>query len=368
LKDQVFINNLVKYGCHKRGLLQLVVILCVSFVASAESVRVIFQDLSEHYYRVRLGIIEDWNILKGYADSSMPLAAGFLVVCIHLDKTGIASCDDIVACAYLNRSLPWLTEESERGCKHSQYCLAMVYSLAIYCPQEGIKAILYCRLSADQGYVPAQCLLGYMFSVGNGVATNEEEAVKWFRISADLGFAPAARYYRLAADQGYASAQHSMGIRYRTGSGVEKDEREAIRWTRLSAGQGFTEGIGSLGYCYSLGIGIAKDYIEASCLFQLAANKGSAYAQHSLAVLLLNGQGVPKSSSEAVRYLQLAAAQEYASAQYSLGCRYEAGEGVPFDSRLARHWFEMASVNGHAPAKIKIESMDSISKHGRHLK
>jgi TPR repeat protein len=90
-----------------------------------------------------------------------------------------------------------------------------------------------------------------------------------------------------------------MGIRYRTGSSVQNDEREAIRWTRLSAGQGFTEGIGSLGYCYSLGIGIAKDYIEASCLFQLAADKGSAYAQHSLAVLLLNGQGVPNSSSDA---------------------------------------------------------------------
>jgi hypothetical protein len=168
--------------------------MCVSFVASADSVRVMFQDLSEHYCRVRLGIIEDWNILRGYADSLVPLAAGFLALCIRLDKTGIASCDDTIACAYLNRSLPWLIEESDQGCKHSQYCLAMVYCWQYY-PQESTEAIRLCRLSAYQGYVPTQCLLGYMFSVGNGVATNGVETVKWFH-SRQPGHVLQFRYWR----------------------------------------------------------------------------------------------------------------------------------------------------------------------------
>jgi TPR repeat protein len=42
----------------------------------------------------------------------------------------------------------------------------------------------------------------------------------------------------LAADRGHANAQYNLGVCYANGTGVTKDEREAIHWYRLAADQG----------------------------------------------------------------------------------------------------------------------------------
>ena len=50
---------------------------------------------------------------------------------------------------------------------------------------------------AEQGYVPAQYILGMMYDNGQGVRQDYAEAVKW---------------YRKAAEQGYAQAQYNLGL------------------------------------------------------------------------------------------------------------------------------------------------------------
>ena len=62
-----------------------------------------------------------------------------------------------------------------------------------------------------------------MHADGRGVLKDEAEAVRW---------------YRLAAEQGYAIAQHNLGVMYDKGEGVLKDDAEAVRWYRLAAEQG----------------------------------------------------------------------------------------------------------------------------------
>ncbi len=49
---------------------------------------------------------------------------------------------------------------------------------------------------AEQGDADAQCSLGEMYDKGRGVAQDYAEAVKW---------------YRMAAEQGYAWAQRNLG-------------------------------------------------------------------------------------------------------------------------------------------------------------
>ena len=46
------------------------------------------------------------------------------------------------------------------------------------------------------------------------------------------------KWYRKAADQGDARAQRNLGICYRFGTGVTKDEVVAVKWYRLAAEQG----------------------------------------------------------------------------------------------------------------------------------
>ena len=74
-----------------------------------------------------------------------------------------------------------------------------------------------CR-KAEMGIVNAQVLLGDMYSRGNGVARDDAEATRW---------------YRLAVEQGHAGAQNSLGIMYDQGRGVAADAAEAVRWYRI---------------------------------------------------------------------------------------------------------------------------------------
>jgi TPR repeat protein len=64
---------------------------------------------------------------------------------------------------------------------------------------------------------------------GNMNASTQERA---------LNFTEAMRWYRLAADQGFAEAQIIIGNMYASAQGVPRDFTEAMRWYRLAADQG----------------------------------------------------------------------------------------------------------------------------------
>ena len=67
-----------------------------------------------------------------------------------------------------------------------------------------------------------------MYEKGTGVPQDYKEAIKW---------------YRLAADQGFASAQTNLGERYEKGKGVPQDYLLAHMWFNLSGSQGDKSGI-----------------------------------------------------------------------------------------------------------------------------
>ena len=57
-------------------------------------------------------------------------------------------------------------------------------------PQDYAEAMKWERLSAEQGYAPAQCTLGWMYHEGRGTPQDYAEAVKWTRLAAEQGFGP----------------------------------------------------------------------------------------------------------------------------------------------------------------------------------
>jgi TPR repeat protein len=68
--------------------------------------------------------------------------------------------------------------------------------------------------------------LGVMYLEGQGVAKDQEKAVKWFR---------------QAVEQGNALAQRLMGLMYEKAWGVEQDLEEAVKCYRRAAEQGDRE-------------------------------------------------------------------------------------------------------------------------------
>ncbi len=90
------------------------------------------------------------------------------------------------------------------------------------------------------------------------VSKDRKEGVKW---------------YRKSAEQGYALAQAVLGEAYYYGEGVPQDYTEAAKWYRKAAEQGQAKAQHDLGLAYALGKGVPQDYVLAHMWYNLAASK-----------------------------------------------------------------------------------------------
>ena len=148
---------------------------------------------------------------------------------------------------------------------------------------------------AEGGHSEAQCLLGYCYEFGIGVAQEKKFAVV---------------LYAKAAVQGHASAQYSLGLCYTDGNGVAKDDRLAVECFAKAAAQGHSDAQFNLGLFYDYGTGVAQDYKLAVEWYTKAATLG------------------------------------HVKAQYSLGAHYERGIGVAQDFKRAADWHGKAAAQG----------------------
>ena len=114
---------------------------------------------------------------------------------------------------------------------------------------------------ALKGDAWAQKSMGDVYKSGKVVLQDYAEAVRW---------------YKLAAQQGYAPSQSQLGNMYEKGQGVfKKDYAEALKWYKLSAEQGEEWGLVYLARMYSDGNGVARDNLKAHSLYNMAVAKGS---------------------------------------------------------------------------------------------
>jgi hypothetical protein len=184
----------------------------------------------------------------------------------------------------------------QRGVASCPTCRAELAAPA----KEEVRRLRQLLARPDGRHTPiAQSNLGVSYEHGTGVVQNPAEAVRW---------------YRLAADQGYAHAQYNLGVYYEDGTGVAQDVAEAVRWYRLAADQGYARAQYNIGVCYENGTGVAQDGAEAVRWYRLGADQGDAHAQYNLGASYHNGAGVPRDSAEAARWIRLAADQGHALA------------------------------------------------------
>ena len=76
---------------------------------------------------------------------------------------------------------------------------------------------------AGTAKLPRRVRPGHSTTLGSCTQTAGAEAVKW---------------YRLAAEQGFARAQHNLGLMYANGTGVPQDDVLAYAWLNLAVEQG----------------------------------------------------------------------------------------------------------------------------------
>ncbi|MGA2094196.1 MAG: tetratricopeptide repeat protein [Sedimentisphaerales bacterium] len=144
---------------------------------------------------------------------------------------------------------------------------------------------------ANKGYPSAQFKLGEMYSNGNGVPQDNNEAFKWFT---------------KAAEKGHTEAQFNLGEMYSKGNDVPQDNNVAFKWFTKAAEKGHTESQFRLGEMYSKGNGVPQDYNKAFKWFTKAAEQGDETAQRNLALIYYDGKGVIENYVEAYKWALLA--------------------------------------------------------------
>ena len=167
----------------------------------------------------------------------------------------------------------------------------------------------------------------------------------------------AMRLWKPWAEQGDAKAQYNLGLMYRNGYGVPKDDKQAVKWYRLAAEQGIARAQTSLGLMYANGYGVPEDDKEAVKWFRLAVEQGDGQAQNSLGNRYEKGEGVIINYIEAVRLYNLSARQGGEYGMYNLARMYKDGKGVEEDKIYSYMWFNLANEAGHSSAKDKREEL-----------
>lgn len=123
-------------------------------------------------------------------------------------------------------------------------------------------------------------------------------------------YVEAAKFFKRAAEQGHAEAQLYLGMLYKEGKGLPKDDNESGNRFRKAAEQGSAEAQFNLGLMYYGGQGVPRDYVESVKWYRLAARQGNAYAQANLAHMYAEGLGVPKDEVRAHAWMSLSANSE----------------------------------------------------------
>lgn len=190
---------------------------------------------------------------------------------------------------------------------------------------EFTSALAILRPLAAQGLPEAQLRIGNLYSAGQGVQRNGNEALKW---------------YLKAAKQGYGPAELALALNYFLGRIVERNSTEAVKWARLAAAHGDVVAEGMLGYAYDTGDGVAKDDMEGTKWDQMAAQHGDPSAQMRLAQRYRDGRGVKMDLVDSYMWFSIATEKIGADAVRSRDevAKKMTSEQISEAQQLVRSW------------------------------
>jgi len=123
---------------------------------------------------------------------------------------------------------------------------------------------------AARGDAQAQFAIGEMLRTGRGTQRNREEAVIW---------------YRRSADQGHSAAQCNLGMSLFNGWGVKPDPQAAIDWWLRAALNENAHAMFNLGTVIARGRHVKRDFVRAYWWLARSSANGYSGADDMLATL-----------------------------------------------------------------------------------
>lgn len=119
------------------------------------------------------------------------------------------------------------------------------------------RAFAYYQRAAELGHDYGQFMVANMYLSGTGTKRDKQAYVDWMAKSAEAGYPPAnyligvgihsknpqdaalaIKYLEKAAQKEHTGAMHMLGLIWATGTGVKKNNAEALRWFRMAKAHG----------------------------------------------------------------------------------------------------------------------------------
>lgn len=204
--------------------------------------------------------------------------------------------------------------------------------------------------AAKRGYVSALNNLAVLYSSGDGVEINDEEAVSLFK---------------RAAQQGHPLAMYNLALRYKDGTGaLKRDLPQATEWFAKSAESGFVPAMVELGDALRWGRGIRTNPRRAVEWYQRAAEAGSARAKLQLGLIYFEGRrdtanadgsnSIPPDHTLALLWLGRVAETGDSTAQAFMAQMMEKGYGLPNPQpEIAERYWRLAAHGGNMFAEVE---------------
>ena len=212
----------------------------------------------------------------------------------------------------MTTAIQWFRQAAEAGGGSAAYNLAIIYARGDGVPRDQQLAASWLTKAADHDFVPALRDSGIRAAYPrDGSAVDVPLALQRLKRGAELGdaisqailgdiysngelmkadYQQAASYYKMAADQGQRDGEFGLAVRYVTGQGMPEDRAEAQRWFKAAADQGHADAQYDLGTMYEVGDGTGADLPSALHYYELAAQQGVVKAQYRLGVCCRRGR------------------------------------------------------------------------------
>ena len=197
--------------------------------------------------------------------------------------------------------------------------------------------------AAESGHIIAMSIIGEYFDDDDDLSC---EAFKWYKRASEKC-------------EEYTDALFNLGLCYKLGDGVEKDNKKAFKYFLKGALLGCSASQVEVGSCYFYGNGIDTDKVEAISWYKKAALQGNDRGQLNLGYAYSNGEGVPKDHTAAFNWYSKAAQNDNEAAKYNLVIAYYYGHGINIDKSKAMELLDELCENEFELAlelKAKINS------------
>lgn len=224
--------------------------------------------------------------------------------------------------------------------------------------------------SAEAGYTDrAYSLYTQLVDEGNALAMNNLACL-------ENNPAKSATLFKRAADLNDEVAQYNIANKYRNGYGVEQSYENAIHYFQLSANNGYAQAMVQLARMYRDGQGVEKDTDKMLVWYNKAVINKHIEAFLDLAYIYRYGINVETDKMKALEYYQMTVHSDNNTdydknspqviAMFKIGSMLENGEGLTGDFHKAVFWYRKAALHGNADAQAALKrlKLNWINKAG----